>query len=256
MRKTGAQCPPGPAQTGAKTAAASLVLPAPAVLVLSVSFPKPQGPNRSVEAPAPATPAESRGRRASKTAFPRGPWERVIATPTRRASEGVGPGLPPSLARRVGGGAGPAERGAAPALTARAAGPLECADEGANRLPIDPEKSAAPLAQAQDLVVISVNARVPGTAGAKTGKPGREPRQIARKGEPWRRTAAARADARRRLTTPLRRANASPAAAMPRQGFVAAVGRQSPHPRTFTECRPSCTQDEIITYRGGDHGDG
>jgi len=281
MRKTGAQSSPRPASTGARAAAASLVSPAPAVFVRSVSFPKPQGPNRSVEAPAAATPAEIRGRRASKTAFPRGPWERGrgIATPTRRASEGVGLGLPPSLARRVGVLAGAAERGADPALTALATWLLGCADEEANRSPIEPEKSARQLTQPHRKISTSINARVPGSAGAKTVKPGRTPRQIARKGEPWRRTALARAKARRRLTTPLRRANASPATAMPGQGFVAAVGRQPSCPRTFSlgglcsgavqshcltansdirafESRASCTQDEIVTYRGGDHGHG
>ena len=130
MRKTGAQTAPEPAQTGANGAAASLVSPAPAILVLSLTFPKPQASDRSDEVSVPADLANSRGRGASKTAFPRRPWERVRVTPSRRASEGVGRGVLPSLARRVGGVAVAAERGAAPAVTARAAGASGCGDEG------------------------------------------------------------------------------------------------------------------------------
>ena len=98
-----------------------------------------------------------------------------FTTPARRASEGVGPGLPPSLARRVGVVAVAAERGAAPALTALAAAPLGCADEGAKGLPNQPEKTIGRLMQVQDETITSVAARVSGSGCAKMRKTGRNP---------------------------------------------------------------------------------
>ena len=158
-------------------------------------------------------------------------------------------------ARRAGVLAGAAELGADSALTAPATGPLGGADDGPNRLPIDPEKLAQhPLTQAQNRIGSFPSTRGFSARMRKCARTGRRPRQMALKRASPHRKALARAGACRRLNFPLRTANASPAAAMPRQGSVAAVGRQSPSPPTLTESRLPCTRDELVTYRGSNHG--
>jgi hypothetical protein len=86
---------------------------------------------------------------------------------TRRATEGVGPGMLPSLARRVRVMAVGAERGAALALTARAGGSLGGADDRGKELPFQPEKTFGRSMQVQDKLITSVAAMGSRVRGAK-----------------------------------------------------------------------------------------